>query len=158
MFFLQSQFSLRFPFQKVDLLSQPLYIPLNPTFPSWFIFLPILCFLQPVYSATHTLAVLTGPILNIEGMGVFFRAHFLKKRHFVCLFPLKRCHFQPFPMKIIFSKFRALDRVQQLHSTKVWNRPDQIAHFYYAIAFRILDHFIDSICLNLQNLFLHLFK
>ena len=45
-FFLQSQFSLNFSFQKVDFLFQPLYIPNNSAFPPWFIFVPMLCFLQ----------------------------------------------------------------------------------------------------------------
>ena len=44
--FFQSQFSLRFHFQKTDFLSQSFYIPLSFTFPSWSIFLPMLCFFQ----------------------------------------------------------------------------------------------------------------
>lgn len=35
---------------------------------------------------------LAGPILDIEGTGAIFGAHFLKKRHFVCSHPLNRCH------------------------------------------------------------------
>ena len=45
---------------------------------------------------------MTGPILGIRGIGVFFRAHFLKKGHFVCLHPLNRCHFILFLMKYFF--------------------------------------------------------
>ena len=54
----------------------------------------------------------TRSILDIEGMGAFFRANFMKKRHFVCLQPLNKCHFYPFLMKIFFSKLRALDWVR----------------------------------------------
>ena len=40
-FFNQFQFSLTFPVQKVDFFSQAFYIPVNLTFPPWFIFLPM---------------------------------------------------------------------------------------------------------------------
>ena len=46
------------------------------------------------------------------GVGAFFRVLFLKKWHFNCLYPLSRCNFQPFLMKIFFSKLRALDWVR----------------------------------------------
>ena len=34
-----------------------------------------------------------GPILDIGGMSMIFRANFLKKGHFVCLHTRNRCHF-----------------------------------------------------------------
>ena len=52
------------------------------------------------------------PITDNGGMGVFFAARFLKKGHFVYLYPLNRCHFQPFLIKIFFSKFWALHCVR----------------------------------------------
>ena len=36
---------------------------------------------------------LPGPIVDIEGMGAFFGAHFSKKGHFVCSHPQNKCHF-----------------------------------------------------------------
>ena len=67
-FFLQSQFSFWFPFQKVDLLFQPLYTPLNPTLPPWFICMVFLPSLFPVIVQQSTFIHITlasvSPILS----------------------------------------------------------------------------------------------
>ena len=52
------------------------------------------------------------PILDNGAWVYFLGAYFFKKGHFVCLHPQNRCHFQPFLMKMIFSKLRAVDLVR----------------------------------------------
>ena len=67
---------------------------------------------------------------SVRGMHAFFGLQFLKKRNFCCFGPLNRCHFQPFLVKTIFSKLRALNYMQQSHTKKVQNSSCNTTQFH----------------------------
>ena len=52
------------------------------------------------------------PTLDIEGMGAFFKVHFLEKWHFVCFHPPKQMSFLTISNENMFLKLWALDQVR----------------------------------------------